>query len=306
MLRQRIMRYRVLHRTAYLHAEPVNLASYLLHLSPLSGPHQVVHGATIRTDPARIRRRDAPDHFGNGVTWLFLEEQHLRFEVTLEAEVTVRPAPQPDPLATPAWESLRNRLRPPAAPEARLVAEFGCSSPLAADEGVAADYAAQSFPPRAPILEASLDLAGRIYRDFTFRPGSTTISTPPGRVLQQRSGVCQDFAHLMIAALRGLGLAARYHSGYLRPRPPPGQPRLRGADASHAWVGVWCGPDAGWVEIDPTNDSLVGEDHVRLACGRDFGDVSPVRGIVLGGGKERLIVGVDLEPVDEKMPAALR
>ena len=149
------------------------------------------------------------------------------------------------------------------------------------------------------MLEALLELNARIRREFTFRAGVTTISTPIDRVLERREGVCQDFTHLMLGALRALGLPARYTSGYIRTRPPPGQARRRGADQSHAWVGCWLGPEHGWVDLDPTNGVVVREEHVVLGWGRDFGDVSPLRGVILGGGAHKLTVGVDLEPLEE-------
>ncbi len=284
-------RYRLRHVTTYRYAEPVDLASHLLHLAPRALPHQRVLAASITADPAPARTASRRDHFGNAVGWLFLDRAHARFEVTLAAHVDVAfPAPPPVARTLP-WEQVAA-----AAAVTAEAAEFLFDSPFAAVEPGAGAYAAVSFPPGRPVLAGLLELTGRIRRDFAFRPGATTVATPVARVLAQRAGVCQDFSHLMISALRALGLPARYVSGYLRTRPPPGQVARRGADQSHAWVGSWLGPGLGWVDLDPTNDLVVGEEHVVLGWGRDFGDVSPVRGVILGGGEHSVAVAVDLEP----------
>jgi transglutaminase-like putative cysteine protease len=214
--------------------------------------------------------------------------------VVLQADVDVGFAPPPPANATPSWEQLREAVTRPAGVWA---AEFALPSPHAPADAGAGAYAAQSFPPGRPVLAGLLELTARIRRDFAFKPGVTTISTPVSQVLAGRAGVCQDFAHLMIAGLRALGLPARYCSGYIRTRPPPGQKRRQGADQSHAWVGCWLGPEFGWVDLDPTNDLVVRNEHLLLGWGRDFGDVSPVQGILLGGGKQVLEVSVDLVEV---------
>ncbi len=165
-------------------------------------------------------------------------------------------------------------------------------------ELAAGAFARPSFPPGRPILAGLLDLNARIHRDFAFRAGVTTVGTPIAELLAKRAGVCQDFTHLMLAGLRALGLSARYVSGYLRTRPPPGQVARRGADQSHAWVGGWLGPDHGWIDLDPTNNLIVADEHVVLAWGRDYSDISPIRGVILGGGAHTVDVGVDLEAVD--------
>ena len=285
------MRYRLRHITRYRYARPVDLASHLLHLLPRVLPQQTVLAAAITATPGPARMVTRQDHFGNAVGWLFLDQPHARFEVTLDAEVMVVFPPPPPAAATPAWEDVA------AAAMTGEAAEFVFASPLAPAEPGAGGYAAASFPSGRPVLAGLLDLTSRIRRDFAFRPGATTIATPVARVLAQRAGVCQDFSHLMIAGLRALGLPARYVSGYLRTRPPPGQAARRGADQSHAWVSAWLGPGQGWVDLDPTNDLVVQEEHVVLGWGRDFHDVSPVRGIILGGGAHRVQAGVDLEAV---------
>jgi transglutaminase-like putative cysteine protease len=285
------MRYALRHATAYSYAEPVDLATHLLHLTPRALPGQFVERASLEVLPVPAYRSDGSDHFGNGVAWLAIEAPHERFDVVLDAIVDVEFAPPPDAAATPSWESVRDAA---VTPVGAAAVEFALPSALAPADGGAGVYASASFAAGRPVLEALLHLNARIKRDFTFKPGVTTISTPVSQVLSGRVGVCQDFAHLMIAALRAHGLPARYCSGYVRTRPPPGQARRQGADQSHAWVGCWLGPEHGWVGLDPTNDLVVSDEHVLLGWGRDFGDVSPVRGILLGGGKQAMEVSVDL------------
>jgi transglutaminase-like putative cysteine protease len=288
------VKYKVRHATIYRYGKPVDLASHMLHISPRALPHQTVLAAEIKATPEPARVSERPDHFGNGVVWLFLDRPHERFEVTLEATVEVL-FPRPvEAAATPPWEQVAAAAKQGGA-LAWQAAEFVFDSPMAPADAGAGAYAAVSFPPGRPILAGLIDLMSRIRHDFKFKAGVTTISTPVARVLAQRAGVCQDFSHLMISGLRALGLPARYVSGYLRTRPPPGQPARRGADQSHAWVGAWLGPEFGWVDFDPTNDIVVRDEHVVLAWGRDYGDISPVRGIILGGGQHTVTVAVDLE-----------
>ena len=288
---------RVRHETTYAYADRVELAAHLAHLRPRSLPWQRVRSFAMHVGPAPSRLTEGTDHFGNPVTWLFLGSAHDRLQVSTEAEVEVMCRVAPDPGGTPSWERVAELAQRPAA--ATEAAEFTFGSQMApASEDVRA-WAAPSFAPGRPVLAGLLDLTSRINRDFRFRPGVTTISTPVARVLEMRAGVCQDFAHLMIAGLRAMGLPARYVSGYVRTRPAPGQVKMRGADVSHAWVGCWLGPDHGWIDLDPTNDLVVGDEHVVLGWGRDFADVSPLHGLLLGGGKHTLSVGVDLEPVGD-------
>ncbi|MFQ3622831.1 MAG: transglutaminase family protein [Acetobacteraceae bacterium] len=296
------MRYRVTHRTAYAYGEPVDVAAHLLHLTPRELPGQRVLSSRLESDPPPARLVSGPDHFGNIATWLFHAEPHASFAVTLSAEVEVGFAPPPPARATPPWETVRD-LAASAGQAAAEAAEFVFGTPMAPADPAAGAYAASSFAPGRPVLEGLLDLMGRIRRDFTFRIGVTTLSTPVSQVLQSRAGVCQDFAHLMIAGLRAQGLPARYVSGYIRTRPRPGQERRRGADQSHAWVGAWLGPEHGWVDLDPTNGLVVADEHVVLGWGRDYADVSPVRGVILGGGRHGLTVSVDLDPLQQEFAA---
>jgi transglutaminase-like putative cysteine protease len=286
------MRFQVEHVTTFTYAQPVDLASHMVHLLPRELPYQQVLRSELLADPAAGRQSAALDHFGNRVNWLFLDLPHDRFSLTLRAEVAVAFPPPPDPAATLPWEQVATARD--GGPGQWQAAEFAFHSPMAAPDRGVASYVAESFPAGRPVLAGVIDLLHRIRRDFRFQPGITTIATPVGRVLSQKAGVCQDFSHLMIAGLRSLGIPARYVSGYIRTHPPPGQARRRGADQSHAWVGVWLGPAHGWVDVDPTNDLIVSDEHVVLGWGRDYGDLSPVRGVILGGGTHSLDVSVDL------------
>jgi len=290
------MKFKLRHTTRYAYRTPVDLASHMLHISPRSLPHQSVISTEIVAQPAAGRTSAGLDHFGNAVTWLFIDRPHALFDVTAKSIVEVAfPAP-PDPATTPPWEAVVAAAEA-GGPGAWEAAEFRFDSPMAAADRDAGKYVSESFKPGRPILAALIELNGRIRKDFTFRSGVSSIHTPVSRTISQRSGVCQDFAHMMIAGLRALGLPARYVSGYIRTRPPPGAERRQGSDQSHAWVGCWMGSAQGWIDLDPTNDLVVREEHVVLGWGRDYGDISPVRGIILGGGRHTLSVGVDLEPL---------
>ena len=294
------MRYRVRHTTRYAYGTPVELAAHMVHLRPRPRPWQTVISEGIITDPVPARRRDGLDHFGNYVTWLFMDMPHADFEVISESVVEVDCPSPPDPEATPNWESVVQAAR---TPDGWQAVEFQFGTTMAPIDPASKEYAGQSFTDGRPVLEALLDLNDRFYSEFRFRSGVTTISTPVSQVMQRREGVCQDFSHAMISGLRGLGVPARYTSGYIRTKPPPGQTKRQGADQSHAWVGCWLGPEHGWVDVDPTNGIAVKDEHVLLGWGRDFSDVSPVRGVILGGGDHVVRVGVDLEPIDDAKAA---
>ena len=290
------MRYRVRHTSRYGYGSPVELAAHMVHLRPRPRAFQTILSESLTTIPAPARRRDGQDYFGNLVTWLFLDLPHADFEVTAESIVEVQyPAP-PEPSSTMPWESVVAAVREPAG---WRDSEFSFGTTMAPVDPATKAFAAQSFPPGRPILEGLIDLNNRIYTQFRFRSGVTTISTPVSQVMQRKEGVCQDFTHVMVSGLRGLGLPARYMSGYIRTRPPPGQQKRQGSDQSHAWVGCWLGPQQGWVELDPTNGIMTKDEHVALGWGRDYSDVSPVRGVILGGGDHSLSVSVDLEPAPE-------
>ncbi len=296
------MIYRVRHATRYVYKTKVDLSTHVVHLQPRPLPWQKVMTTAITSSPAPARRRDGTDHFGNRVSWLFLDLPHPSFEVTAESTVEVRFPAAPPAGETPAWEAVALAAQAGGALGWRA-AEFLFESPMAGASAEATEYAAASFPPGRPVLEGLLELNERIYDDFTFRSGVTTLATPVSEIMARREGVCQDFTHLMLSALRGVGLPARYTSGYIRTRPPPGQKRRLGADQSHAWVGCWLGPEHGWIDLDPTNGIVVREEHVVVAWGRDYSDITPVRGMILGGGAHSLSVGVDLEAVEPAEPA---
>jgi transglutaminase-like putative cysteine protease len=287
--------YRVRHVTEYKYETPVDLGAHIAHLRPRRFAFQRVLSAGLHVEPGLSWRREAVDHFGNLATWLVLDVPHAAFEVTAESVVdTCFPDP-PAPESTPPWEDVAAAAWSGAA-DCWQAAEFLFDSPMVAADPSTRAYAASSFLPGRPVLEALLDLNARIKRDFAFKAGVTTTKTTLREVMERRQGVCQDFTHLMISALRGMGLPARYVSGYIRTRPPKGLRRRLGADQSHAWVGCWLGPAHGWLDLDPTNDLVVKDEHVVLGWGRDFGDVTPLQGIILGGGEHELSVRVELEP----------
>jgi transglutaminase-like putative cysteine protease len=287
------MNYQITHETIYSYESPVVLSQQLLHLTPRVLDFQRLgeHRIEVKPTPAETSPRD--DYFGNPVTQILLSAPHASLSVRAESVVAV--APRTYPSSSRAWDALREQLRAPTGEKLLEPAQFLFESPHVEGFRELAAYAAPSFGAGTDAIAGARDLARRIHADFTFDPKATSVSTPLREVLARRRGVCQDFAHFMIGCLRTLGLAARYVSGYILTTPPPGKPRLVGADASHAWVSVWCG-DAGWIDIDPTNDMLVGEQHITLAWGRDFSDVTPMRGVILGGGEQELEVKVTVSP----------
>jgi transglutaminase-like putative cysteine protease len=290
------MRLRVVHRTAYSYSEAVTTSHHEARLSPREHEHQhtVSHAIEIAPSPALRRRRF--DYFGNRALHFCLSEPHRALEVIATSVVDVRGLPPLDLARTPPWEAVRDRLRADRKRDVLDACQMTFESPHVKLSPKLAEYAAPSFVASRPLLEAVRDLGARIHADFTYDQKATDLATPLSQVLATRRGVCQDFAHLMLGGLRALGLAGRYISGYLLTRPPPGKPRLVGADASHAWIAVWV-PELGWVDFDPTNDVFPSEEHVTIAHGRDFSDVTPIRGVILGGGAHTLTVSVDVTPV---------
>jgi transglutaminase-like putative cysteine protease len=290
------VRYTIHHVTHYRYSEPVSSSQHDLHLVPRDLERQRCQCATLTIEPSPIVCRERFDYFGNRAHHAVLASAHSELIATAQSEVTVWSREEPRASEDAPWEDGAGLL---AGGRADLEAqEMTFPSPFVAPSQALRDYATASFPPGRGLLASCVDLMGRIHRDFVYDPRATTIATPLVEVLQQRRGVCQDFAHLMIACLRGLGLSARYVSGYLMTTPPPGEPRMRGADASHAWLSVWS-PQFGFVDLDPTNDTLVGDKHITLAIGRDFGDVAPLRGVIHGGGHHTLSVAVDVVPEAE-------
>jgi len=295
--------YHVIHETEYRYRWPVSLSQQLLHLQPRAMPWQQVRHQSLTVSPLPVRRVDGADCFGNPCTRLEINEPHTRLQVIADMRLDVHARARAVPFdRTDAWERVVAACSYHSVPmSAGLldVLRFRQESPYIRIKHLFADYALQDFTPERPVLEAAAALMSRIHAEFTFDPEATQVATPLTEVLERKRGVCQDFAHLMLACLRALGLPARYVSGYLLTQPPPGQPRLIGADASHAWVSVWC-PEAGWTDFDPTNDVVPGTEHITLAWGRDFSDVSPLRGVILGGGDHELDVRVTVMPVEEK------
>ena len=289
------MKYAITHKTQYTYSQAVPVSHNAVHLKPRSVGEQSCYDFRLVIQPEPNDISDQRDVYGNSSTYFSIEQAHLGLSVTAISHVTVRP--KEPPKSNDAWEGIVRQLREERSDETLEVAEFACPSERVKPFQQLSDYARQSFPEGRPLLEAAIDLTHRIYTDFHYDPRATNVSTPITTVFKNRRGVCQDFAHLQLACFRSLGLAARYVSGYLRTIPPPGEERLVGADASHAWVSVYCG-EAGWVDLDPTNDVIPAQDHITLAWGRDYNDVSPIRGVILGGGTYRMNVSVDVAPLD--------
>lgn len=292
------MKYLLSHRTTYSYTSSVDSAHHIAHLRARAFPGQTVESIGIATNPMPAMAVQHVDHFGNNVDIYRIDKPHTRFDIEVRAAVDVR-FPEPPPFeSTPPWEAIRTALDGKGFPAPIEAAEFVHDSPLVPEVEALRAYGAQSFTPGRPILAAARELTSRIKADFEYHPGATDISTPLAEVFDGKAGVCQDFAHVQIAALRAHGLAAGYVSGYIRTIHSKDETALRGADASHAWVAVWCGEQAGWVHLDPTNDLVISEDHVAVAWGRDFSDVSPLRGVILGGESHSYGVAVTLVPAD--------
>jgi transglutaminase-like putative cysteine protease len=264
-------------------------------------PAWAEHGAdrkvvpyTVATDMDSPNPDSGEEYFHTNTQLYGVLDDHNRFKI---GEAVTAPWNAPPPETTPPWEAVRDRLRADRSATTLDAYQFVFESPHVAFDDAVLDFVTPAFTADRPILDAVRELTGRIHREFRYDQTATTVATPVAEVLRTRRGVCQDFAHLEIACLRALGLAARYVSGYILTVPPPGTPRLVGADASHAWLAVWVG-DAGWVDVDPTNDQLPSDQHITAAWGRDYADVSPLRGVVLGGGAHRVSVAVDVTPLD--------
>jgi transglutaminase-like putative cysteine protease len=292
--------YRVSHLTEYVYSASVSSSHHQLHLLSRRLPNQYTRWEDLSVNPMPGRRFDHIDAFGNRETHLEIHEPHRRLAVLSRSEIEIESVSSPFPALAPAWEVVRDTIRQRTSAPWLDVCEFTFASHYVPISARVADFALPSFPRGRPIIEAAIDLMHRIHGEFTYDSHATNISTPVEEVLSLKRGVCQDFAHLSLASFRALGLAARYVSGYLVTA-VPGQPRLVGADASHAWVQVYC-PDVGWVDFDPTNDVIPTDKHLTLAFGRDFGDVTPLRGVILGGGRHQLRVVVDVAPINDDDP----
>ena len=290
------MRYKILHRTTYRYKYPVSVGNHVACLMPraLGGRQTATSEVVVWPEP--VTRSERVDFFGNRISIFTVQEPHRELVVEARSEVEVEGGARDLSDSLP-WEDAAVLLPQDRSAEGLAAYQYGFESPRIRIREDFAAYALLSFTPRRPMAEALVDMTARMFRDFRFDTKGTNVRTPAEDVFKKRRGVCQDFAHVQIACLRSLGLAARYVSGYLRTYPPPGKPRLIGADASHAWVSAYC-PGLGWVDVDPTNNVVPTDGHVTLAWGRDYGDVSPLRGLILGGGAHTLKVGVDMEPVE--------
>lgn len=293
------VRYRISHITSYQYSDPVPVSHNELHLTPRDSRRQQVrsHRLEVKPKPVTLSRR--LDYFGNHVHYFSQSEGHRRLRIASYSRVTVRATPLPALDSSDAWELVARSVRAELVPSRLEALQYVFNSPSITSSAALREFAAPSFPAGKPILEGMKDLCHRIFSEFAYDGTATSVHSSAEEVLALRRGVCQDYAQLMIGGLRSLGLPARYVSGYLRTYPPPGRPRLIGADATHAWVSVFCN-DLGWVDIDPTNDVFPYLEHVTIAWGRDYGDVCPVKGVFLGGGAHQMTVSVDVAPLDEE------
>ena len=297
--------YRVAHQTLYHYADEVVSSHNEARLLPRRLPTQLARNLALRVEPTPDGVCWHKDYFGNDVVFFALQTPHAQLLVRTESEVVLDPAPPFDPAASAPWETVALEVRRQRSPEGLEAFECVFASPFVPASEALADYARPSFPPGRPLAEALLDFSHRIHAEFRYDPDATTLDTPVEEALHGRHGVCQDYTHVMLGGLRSLGLPARYVSGYLASRPRTGPapaaakpaPDLIGAEASHAWGSAWC-PVLGWIEVDPTNDLVPGDRHIVLAFGRDYDDVSPVKGVTLGGGSHTVEVQVSVKPVE--------
>ena len=294
------MKYRVRHVTTYSYSEPVRLSHHAAHLWPRSIASQRHEDPVLKITPEPAVLNEVQlDYFDNPTIYFTIQEPHTTLEIEAGFTVETNGSPPLPHLDGTPWDKVSADLLKGARGQVQGAQDFLYPSPLVPFLAEAKAYALPSFPPGRPLTEAVLDLNHRINQDFTFDSSATLVGTPLATVFEDRRGVCQDFAHAIIACLRAMGLAARYVSGYIRTIAPPGKEKLVGADASHAWASVFV-PGSGWLDIDPTNDTLCGEDHVTVAWGRDYDDVSPIRGVVLGGGNHEIQVAVDVIELDNE------
>lgn len=288
------MNFRIVHITEYIYSGPVGLCHNEARLKPRNLPNQTCVSFEIKINPTPLDFHERLDFFGNTISFFSVQQPHEKMTITATSEVAI--SPERDLFEAGnnlSWEKVIQRLQSDRSPEVLDALQYTLDSPMVESNAKIAEYAQVSFPPGIPLLQAVKDLMERIFKDFTFDSNFSTIATPLSEVLEHRRGVCQDFAHLAIACLRSQGLASRYVSGYLETLPPPGQVKLVGADASHAWFSVFL-PDAGWIDFDPTNNQIPRERHITAAWGRDFNDVTPLKGIAFGGGSHKLSVSVDV------------
>jgi len=299
--------YDLRHRTTYHYGDSaVTYARCVLRLTPVSNSHQTVIDSDLKVTPRPSVRLERIGPFGERILTVIVDKPHNTLVIEATSRVDVHSTKPPEGGDSAPWEAVRGRALAAPSLEADGPAVYVYPTERTPITPVITEYARQSFPPGRPIIEAASELNRRIHADFRYDPGATEVSTPVLEAFNARHGVCQDFAHIMITGLRGLGLSAAYVSGYLRTVPPPGQPRLEGADATHAWIALWCGDDLGWIGFDPTNAILAEDDHIVLAFGRDYSDVAPIDGIILASGAQTLKVEVDVIPETEERPRPAR
>ncbi len=287
------MKYKISHRTIYEYESQASLSHSELVLVPRNTNFQTCTHSSVRLRPEPSTRSMRPDYFGNTVITICLEIPHAKLDILADSEVSLEAGPLITAELTPPWEQTADAMARRENMVDLGASEFMFPSPMIGPDKSIGQWARQIFTPGIPVLVGARDLIHRIFTEFTYDPGATSTATPLSQSFEMKRGVCQDFAHVAIAALRSLGLAARYVSGYLNTQPPPGKPKLVGADSSHAWLSLYI-PGPGWVDMDPTNDVFPTDQHITLAWGRDYGDVTPVKGTVLGGGNHQLNVAVDV------------
>ena len=292
------MKYQLTHTTSYDYGDSVSVSHHVARVTPRSLPLQDCHSHQIEISPLASLLQAHVDHFGNRFHFFSLQTPHTAFTLTAKSIVEVHPREIPDRGSSPLWGEVKLGFLEENWSDETSVLEFIYPSPLVPRSLEMAAYASESFHDDSPFLECLLALTARIHADFAYDPRATTVATPLTEVWKTRRGVCQDFAHLQLACLRSLGIPARYVSGYVETVPPPGVERLTGSDASHAWLSVFC-PTRGWVDLDPTNNLIPSTRHIVTAWGRDFSDVSPLRGVILGGSVQVLKVSVDVAPLSE-------
>ena len=293
------MIYDVRQVTTYRYDSAVANARHILRLTPIDRNGQRVLASTLGVEPEPIERREGNDFFGNRITWIGLDRPHDALTVRVAARVVIDDKTKANSAmtTTPSWEKIREAAYASTDLSATSPAHHLFPSRQVSLDPEIRDYAAASFPPGRPVLEAAIHFMHRIKTEFSYEVGATTVTTTPSMSFALRRGVCQDFSHIMISGMRSLGIPTAYVSGYLRTGRLPGATRLEGSDAMHAWILAWCGAESGWIGLDPTNDMLAGADHVSLAVGRDYADVAPIDGVVFGSGEQHLKVSVQVTPV---------
>lgn len=290
------MNYKITHITTYSYGSPVRVCHNSVLITPREDANVTCHAHRISIRPNPDVRAARKDRFGNSVTSFSIEENHRQLVVTGSSRVTVTARTLPEAGDTPPWEEVLTGVREQVDPQWLEAYQFLFDSPRITRSEKFGDVAREVFTKDRPIVDAAMALTAKLHKYFKYDGQATNVFTTPEQAFKQARGVCQDFAQVQVACLKSIGLPARYVSGYLRTIPPPGKPRLVGADQTHAWVSVYCGPELGWVDFDPTNNCLCSEDHISLACGRDYSDVAPFKGVFLGGGDHSLTVSVDVVP----------